>query len=54
MVNGYMNRLSRAAQRDPRVATRLYQALNLLIPSAGLFRPDIVMRTLRYGGGPAG
>lgn len=54
MVNGYMNRLGRAAQRDPLVATRLYQALNLLIPSTGLFRPDIVVRTLRYGGSPAG
>ena len=54
MVNGYMNRLSRAAQRDPLVATRLYEALNLLIPSTGLFRPDIVVRTLRYGGGRAG
>ncbi len=53
MMNGYMNRLSRAAQRDPRVATRLYQALNLLIPSAALFRPDIAVRTLRYGGSPA-
>ncbi len=50
MVNGYMNRLSRAAQRDPLVATRFYEALNLLIPSTRLFRPDIVMRTLRYGG----
>ena len=49
MVHGYMNRLSRAAQSDPHVATRLYQALNLMIPSAGLFRPDIVVRTLRHG-----
>jgi 2-polyprenyl-6-methoxyphenol hydroxylase-like FAD-dependent oxidoreductase len=54
MVNGYMNRLGRAAQRDPLVATRLYEALNLLIPSTGLFRPDIVVRTLRYGGSPTG
>ena len=54
MVNGYMNRLSRAAQRDPHVATRLYQTLNLMVPSTALFRPGIVARTLRYGGSPTG
>ena len=51
VLNGYMRRLGRAAQRDPFVAARLYRALNLLIPSAALFRPDIVARTLRYGAG---
>ena len=51
VVAGYMNRLSRAAQRDAVVATRLYQALNLLIPSAGLFGPDIIVRTLRHKSG---
>ena len=53
VLNGYMNRLGRAAQRDPLVAARLYEALNLLIPLAALFRPNIVARTLRYGASPA-
>jgi len=51
IVTGYMNRLSRAAQRDAVVATRLYQAFNLMISSAGLFRPDIIVRTLRHTSG---
>ncbi|MDQ2802487.1 MAG: hypothetical protein M3Y41_07315 [Pseudomonadota bacterium] len=53
MVSGYLNRVTHAAHRDPVVATRLHQAMHLMIPPAGLFRPDIVARVLRDGASAA-
>jgi hypothetical protein len=37
------------AMRSAVVSTRFFEAITMVIPPAGLLRPDILFRVLRYG-----
>jgi 2-polyprenyl-6-methoxyphenol hydroxylase-like FAD-dependent oxidoreductase len=50
VINGYVNRVQRAAERDPVVATQFLRIAALQSPSTTLFKPAIALRVLRANG----
>ncbi len=46
LVNGWLDRIHRAAQHDPEVALAFHRVANLLAPPASLFRPGLAARVL--------
>ncbi|HEY6682715.1 MAG TPA: FAD-dependent oxidoreductase [Propionibacteriaceae bacterium] len=50
VINAYVNRVQRAAERDPVVAEQFLRIAALQSPTTTLFRPAIVLRALRADG----
>ena len=46
LINGYLNRVHRAASADPVVALRFFEVINLLAPPTALIQPKIMGRVL--------
>jgi hypothetical protein len=50
VINGYVSRVQRAAERDPVVAAQFLRIAALQSPSTTLFKPAIALRVLRTNG----
>jgi len=51
-MNRYVRRAVIAAQRDPVVASALWDVQNLLAPPPSLMKPKLMLRVRRYGRRP--